>query len=318
MAKKTQDSGLFIVGSFGIGATLYYRGESAAARPHLERGIGTYQPEAHSSLRFQYLFDPGVGCQRVLAVVLWLLGHPDRSLRNSSEALALARTQRHPYGLAAALLFAAVLRQYRREASLVRRHAEAAMAISSEYGFPYWSHWARILRNWALVQAAALASRNDLASAVDDLNASVSAYQQTGPGAFQPYWMGLLAEAHQQAGQVEEGLSYATRALAMLERSGERVWEAELRRVRGELLLDASGANAAEAEICFRQALEVAAVQGAKALGLRAAVSLARLLQQQGRAGRGRAVLASMYGQFTEGFDTLDLKAAKTLLEELT
>ncbi len=319
VAQKTQDSGLSIVGSFALGATLYYRGESAAARVHLERGVGTYQPEAHSSLRFQYLFDPGVGCRRLLAVVLWLLGHPDRSLRHSSEALALARTQRHPYGLAAALLFAAVLHQYRKEAGLVRRHAEAAMAISGEYGFPYWSHWARILRDWALVeQAGALASRHDLASAVDDLNASVNAYQQTGPGAFQPYWMGLLAEAHQQTGQVKQGLSHATRALGMVERSGERVWEAELRRIRGELLLDTSRANAAEAEICFRQALDVAAVQGAKALGLRAATSLARLLQQQGRAGRGRAVLAAMYGQFTEGFDTLDLRAAKTLLKELT
>jgi predicted ATPase len=259
-----------------------------------------------------------VGCRRLLAVVLWLLGHADQGFRHSSEALALARAQRHPYGLAAVLIFAAILHQYRGEADLVRQHAEAAMAISGEHGFPYWSHWARILRDWALVeQTCALASPDDLAGAVGGLIASVRAYQQTAAGVFHPYWMGLLADAYRRTGQVDEGLSDTSRALAMLERSGERLWEAELLRLRGELFLITSDAHAVQAEVCFRQALDVAALQGANALGLRAAISLARVLQQQGRRTAGRVLLASLYGQFTEGFDTLDLRAAKTLLEKL-
>jgi predicted ATPase len=318
VAEEIRDSGLFTVGSFALGATLYYRGESVAARSQLERGIATYQSDVHNSLRFQYVFDPGVGCRRVLALVLWVLGHPDRSLRHISEAVAQAKAQQHPYGLAGALLFAAVLHQYRGEPHLVRRHAEAAMAISLEHAFPLWSSWARVLVEWVEVQHSFLAaSRADLAGAVSRLNTAVTAFLETGTGMFRPYWMGLLADAHRQADQVDEGLSQATRALAMVERSGERLWEPELHRVRGELLIHASEANAPKAETCFRLAQDIAARQGSKSLSLRASTSLARLLKRQGRADLGRAVLAPAYLGFTEGFSTQDLRVAKVLLQEL-
>jgi predicted ATPase len=134
---------------------------------------------------------------------------------------------------------------------------------------------------------------------------------------FRPYWLALLAEAHRNAGQVEEGLSVLAEALAAVDKTGERFYEAELYRLKGELLLRQSACDAQQAETCFHQALDVARRQQAKSLELRTAMSLARLWQQQGQQAKAYALLAPVYNWFTEGFDTADLQEAKVLLEEL-
>jgi predicted ATPase len=143
------------------------------------------------------------------------------------------------------------------------------------------------------------------------------AYRGTGAELHRPYFLSLLAEAYGEAGQPEEGLKVLVEALAMVDTTGERNWEAELHRRKGELLLMQQGQRVGEAEECFWKALDIARRQQAKSLELRAVMSLSRLWQQQGKKEEVRQMLADIYGWFTEGFDTVDLKEAKALLQEL-
>ena len=146
----------------------------------------------------------------------------------------------------------------------------------------------------------------------------LAASRATGATRDRPYHLALLAEASAQVGQTTEGLGAAAEALATVAKSAVRWWEAELYRLKGELLLQHAGAPSEEAETCFQQALEIAHRQEAKSLELRAAMSLSRLWQQQGMRDEARELLAPIYGWFTEGFDTADLQEAKALLEELS
>ena len=321
--EQTRDQGLRLVGNFAYGMLLYYRGELARAREHFERGIAIYRPEEHSSLRLQYVFDPGVGCWRGLAMVLCLLGHPDQAVRCSEHSLSLARAIPHPYGLAGALLYGAVLHQYRREPALALEQAEAAIAVSTEHSLPLWSIWATIVRGWALIAGSgpvtgAEADRSDLEQSLAELDASVAAYAANGGALFGPYWLGLLAETCWRVGEAEEGLARVAEALAHVEETGERSWEAELHRLRGELLLSLSESQWEEAERSLRRAMDAAARQGAKWLELRAGVSLGGLLQRRGRWKEARAVVEGPYGCFSEGFETEDLQAAEALLRQVT
>jgi predicted ATPase len=168
-----------------------------------------------------------------------------------------------------------------------------------------------ILRGWALV------TQGEGAEGIAQMRQGLAAYQAMGGGVFRPAYLVLLAEAYGNMGQTDEGLSILAEALAVVEHSEERWWEAELYRVKGELLLRQAVPDEQEAEACLRQAFDVARHQQAKALELRAAMSLARLWQQQGKRDEARALLAPIYGWFTEGFDTADLQEAQALLEEM-
>ena len=145
----------------------------------------------------------------------------------------------------------------------------------------------------------------------------LTAWRAMGIEAGLPYWLAMLAEAYGSTGQVEAGRRVLAEALALVDTTEERWWEAELHRLKGELLLALSTDNAAEVEACFRQALDIARRQQAKSLELRAAMSLSRLWQRQGKCADARALLAPIYGWFTEGFDTADLQEARALLETL-
>src|SRR5262249_9539537 len=164
----------------------------------------------------------------------------------------------------------------------------------------------------------ALSQQRQAAAGIAQMHQGLAAYRATGAELFRTYWLALLAEAYGTAGQVQEGLQVLDEALALVDKNGERYWEAELYRRKGELLLR-SGDRGAEpgAEGCFQQALAVAHRQQAKALELRAVLSLRRLWQQQGKRSEGYQLLAEVYGWFTEGFATADLQEARTLLDEL-
>lgn len=243
VAEEAKDEALVLVASFALGVTLFYRGHLDEARQQLERGIGVYRPEKHASLTQQYIFDPGVACLRAVAPVLCLLGYPEDALARATEALTLAREASHPYGLAAATIFSAMLHQFRGEDRAVRDRAEATIALSGEHGFPLWLAWARILDGWALVYEA-FGSRagdegtGDEAALLSELAESLAAYEGSGSQIFRPYWMALAAEALRMAGQVEEALSLVTCGLEVAEENDERWWEAELWRLRGELTLE--------------------------------------------------------------------------------
>jgi predicted ATPase len=276
----------------------------------LEQGIGLYNPTQHRSHAFLYGQDPGVACRSYAAYALWLLGYPDQALQRSQEALILAQELAHPFSLAYALNWAAWLHQLRREGQAVQERAEAAIALSHSQEFALWLAGGTILQGWAL------AEQGQGGEGIAQMRQGVAAWRATGAEFMRPYFGALLAEAYKKAGQAEAGLTLLAKALVVVERTGERFYEAELHRLKGELLLARSAEHDTGAETCFHQALNVARLQQAKSLELRSAMSLSRLWQLQGKRTEARELLTPVYGWFTEGFDTADLQEAKALLDE--
>jgi predicted ATPase len=256
--------------------------------------------------------DLGVFCLCFVAHTLWHLGYPDQAHTRISEALTLAQKLAHPYSLALALDYGAMLYQFRHDRHRAQASTEAAMTLCTEQGFAYYLAWGAIINGWAL------AAQQQGEEGVAQMRHGLAAIQATGAALRQPYYRGLLAEACGTVGQVEDGLTILAEVLAEVHRTGERWWEAELYRLKGELVLQQAAGRGDEAETCFRQALDVAHRQQAKSLELRAAMSLSRLWQRQGKRAEARELLAPIYGWFTEGFDTADLQEAKGLLDELS
>ena len=297
-----------------MGATLYFRGELAAGRTHLEHGAALYDAPQHHSLAFIYGFDPGVACLCVAAEVLWYLGYPEQALKRSLEGLSLAEELSHPFSLAYAMTLTTRLLQCRRDVQDVQDRAEAIMALSTEQGFPYWLARGTCYRGWAL------AKQGYGAEGLSQLREGLAARRATETEFFRSHYLALLAEAYGKDEQVEEGLRTVAEALAFVERTEERYYEAELYRLKGELILQkfkvqGSKFSAEEGEACFQKAIAIAQKQEAKSRELRAATSLAQLWQGQGKTTEARDLLAPVYNWFTEGFDTADLKDAKALLD---
>jgi predicted ATPase len=241
-----------------------------------------------------------------------MLGYPDQALQSTNESLTLAQELTHPFSLVYALTMAAIAHQFRQEVQAVQERAEALMALSTEQGFPLWLAYGTILRGWALT------AQGKGAEGIAQVRQGLVAHRATGTAIHRPYFLSLLAEAYGKVGQPEEGLTVLVEALALVDNTGERHWEADLHRGKGELLLMQQGQKVGESEECFRQALDIARHQQAKSLELRAAMSLSRLWQQQGKQEEAHQLLTEIYRWFTEGFDTPDLKDAKALLEELS
>jgi predicted ATPase len=252
-----------------------------------------------------------VGCQCFAALALWFLGYPAQALEKTHKTLTLAQELSHPFSLVYALTFAARLHQDRRQGQLTQERAEAAMLLSTEQGFPEWLAVGGLLRGWAL------ARQGWKEEGIAQMDKSLAAYRALGGELWRAYGLSLLAEAYGKVGQAEEGLRVLAEGLVAAHTSGQRLYEAELYRLKGELLLKQAIPDAQEAEACFRRASDIARQQQAKSLELRAAMSLSRLWQQQGKCDEARALLAPIYGWFTEGFDTADLLEAQTLLAEL-
>jgi predicted ATPase len=183
--------------------------------------------------------------------------------------------------------------------------------MTLEQGFPIWTGVGTILRGGVLVEQG----RGE--EGVADIRQGLAVYRATGAELVQPYWLALLAEGYAELGRLEDVLSTLTEALTAAHNTGECWWEAELYRLKGELLLQQAAGSGDEAETCFHQALDIARQQQAKSLELRAATSLSRLWQQQHKRAEANALLAPIYGWFTEGLDTTDLKEAKALLDKL-
>ena len=248
---------------------------------------------------------------------LWHLGYPEQALQRSRAAVALAREVSHPYSQAYALVNAAWCHWLRREESAATAQAKAGIGLSDEHGIPLFSSMGTVLRGRAMVE------QGEGEAGIEQMRRGLVAYRATGAGMLQPYFLALLAEGCGKVGHMGEGLSALTEALTLVEETGERVYEAELYRLKGELTLEQSSVPGLEsivqkeAEACFHKAIEIAQRQQAKSLELRAVMSLARLWQQQGKKDEARQILAEIYGWFTEGFDTTDLQEAKALLDEL-
>jgi predicted ATPase len=319
LAQQVGDPVLTVEAHYALGLTLNYLGEFAAAQTHLEQGITLYDPQQHRAHAIRYGQDPGIACRAYVAVTLWWLGYPEQALQRSHEAVTLARELAHPFSLGFALFLTAWVPQFRREGQRTQERAEAAIALAAEHGFAVFGAGGTIFRGWALAARYAEpgAGQGQGEEGIAQMQQGLAAWRATGAEALRPYYLALLAEASGKGGQVEEGLHLLAEALAVSNDTGECRWDAELHRLKGELLLARPVEHHAEAETCFRQALDIARQQQAKSLELRAGMSLSRLWQRQGKHAEARRLLAPIYGWFTEGFDTTDLQKAKALLEEL-
>jgi predicted ATPase len=310
LAQRVGDPALLLEAHLQLGTASFYLGEPTVAREHWDRAIVLYDPERHRSLAFVYATDPGVVGLAWAAAALWDLGYPDQALKRSDEALALARKIAHPFSLAFALVFANWIRALRREWPMAAEHAEATIALSAEQGFVHW------LLLGTFYRGAALTEQGRTDEGIAEMRDALAAMPSRGGELGRPGYLAWLAAAYDKAERTDEALALVAEALALVERRDERNWEAEIYRVKGELLLESGGSS--EAETCFRRAIEIARRQSAKSLELRATTSLARLLDKQGRQDEARRILGEIYAWFTEGFDTADLKDAKALLEELS
>jgi class 3 adenylate cyclase/predicted ATPase len=310
MAVSVQDSGLFVEAHRALGVPLFWLGDVTRALENLEQGARLYRAQKHRSHATMFGTDPGVVCLSYGALALWHVGHPEQAYNRSCEALALARNLSHHHSLALALVFAAWLHQFRREPQAAREHAEAAIAICSEQGFPLFMSMGTILRGWALGQEG----RGE--EGVAQMRRGLADLRATGAGLWQPTFLSLIAEADGRIGQARRGLEVLGEAMAIVDRNDERFYEAELHRLKGELLLS-TPADPSGAERCFRIALEIAGRQRAKSLELRAACSLARLCAREGRRSEAHDLVAPIYGSFSEGFGMPDHQEAKALLDQL-
>jgi predicted ATPase len=308
LAQDTHDATLLLEAHYALGNTLLWLGEFAQAHAHLAQGLTLATSQQQPSLDLFQGQDPGVCCRSFAACTLWYLGYPDQALQQSHAAVTLAWEQSHAFSLALALNFAVELYQLRQEWQSVQEATAVLLALAHEQGFALWSARAMILQGWTLAKQA------QGEQGIAQVQQGLVAYQTTGAERGRPYYLLLLAEAYGIAGRPEAGLATLAEALAVLHKTGEHIYKAEIHRLKGELLLTQSQDNQADAEACFQHALDVARHQHAKALELRAAISLTRLWQQRGKYAEARELLAPTYGWFTEGFDTTDLQEAKALL----
>jgi predicted ATPase/class 3 adenylate cyclase len=331
LAQKTQNSAFLLEAHEALGATLMFQGDFVSARVHEEQGISCYDPQQHHSLAFLYGQDPGVRCLAYEAWILWFLGYPEQALKRTSEAITLARELAHPFSLVWALACTAFLCQFLRDGQQTQNAAEEALKLSQEQGFSFMNAYGDFWCGWVLAQ------QGEVKKGLTQMRHGLAAYRAGGAELGVPYLLALFAETCGQGGQIEEGLQSVAEALSILKKNTDLCYEPELYRLKGELTLQQFGVRSqgqsrpaktgqdksearspeSEAEECFWKAITIARRQSAKALELRAAMSLSGLRQRQGKKDEARQLLAEVYNWFTEGFDTKDLQEAKALLEEL-
>ena len=293
-----------------VGIVMMYSGEPAAALERLQRGLTRYEVHEHRSLALTYGQEPTSSGLIWSARALWLLGYPEQASGRIQEALTLAEEVAHPFTLAFVQYFAAYYQFDSGSIESALQYIDTLIDLSEEQGFAFWHANAGALRGscWAR------AGRNQ--EGIASVRKGLATKEVMGAMIGRTETLSWLAEAHLMAGETSDGLQALGEALAHANETGERHWEAELYRIKGGLLSLPEG-NEREAEDCFNQAVEVARNQSAKSLELRAAMSLARLRQKQGRLTEAQMLLSGIYTWFTEGFDTPDLIDAKALLEEL-
>jgi len=278
-----------------------------AAREHFESAIELFgaSPSRNHGALFARL------APSVLGNLLIILGYPLTANRRDQELLAATRRSSDPYSIANALLSDCVHHVMLRDTRMVTERADEMLSIATEHEMPFHSIVAAFFRGWAM----AAAGRGE--EGIAEMHRSISD-PELATSLTTAHLVAALAESCGKNGRAEEGLDLVAKGLATAEQTGQRVVEAELHRIKGELLLTRGPPDEAQAERCLRTAIDVARRQDARLFELRATLSLARLLKQLGETVEARAMLAEIYGWFTEGFDTPDLKDAKALLEELS
>jgi predicted ATPase len=292
------------------GTCLHYPGNLLGARDQLEQSLALYDAELHGSIREEYGHDPKVFGSGILSLTLTVLGYPDRGLTHARKAVAYAEELKRPYNIGVANFLASYLHFIRREPGASLAHAEANLKIAVEQRFPFLESVARVVVGWARAEECP-------EKGVLQLTEGLKHYRTLQMRLYLPFFLGIYSETCMKAGRTAEALAGVAEALSIAETECERWYDPELCRLHAELLLAGSDPSSVEAESWLTQALEVARSQEARLWELRAATSLARLWQRQGKTEEANDLLGPVYGWFSEGFDTADLKEAKALLDEL-
>jgi predicted ATPase len=333
LAQRLQDPSLLPRAYRALQEVSFHLGECFAAKIYGENSVALYDPQQRRTQTFVYGEDPAMATLPFYGMSLVLLGYPDRGLRKSREALTLAREQAHANSMAFASFSTAYVHCLRREHEEAREQAEALITLTTEQGLPFWLAVGTMARGYAMVE------QGDGEAGIAHIRQGLAAFRASGGEQTKTYSLAWLAQAYGKGGQVKEGLAVLAEALEFVDRTEERYYEAELYRLKGELLLTqevkkqkSKGKRQkskvtdprsltpdpqSEAEACFQKAIKIAQKQQTKSLELRATMSLARLWQRQGKKDRARQMLADIYSWFTEGFDTKDLQEAEALLHEL-
>lgn len=311
LARRLCDPNLALQSHQALGMTAFCRGQPAEAVWHVEQVSTLYDSDRHRKHAFLFGQDPSVMCKSYGTIALWLLGYADQALRQSDEAIAMSREQ-SPSSQAIAMHFAAMLHQLRRDGARVRECSDASTAIAAEHGFSFWLAGGNILGGWSqAISGEAQAGVSRIRQGLSDWNATESVTYKT-------YYLRLLAEVLNDQTEIDESLSIISEAIQLVKRTGEGLYEAELHRIQGELILRQSSAPSlvAEAQQCFERALAIAHQQQALGLELRAAISAARLARRHGRLENLQTILLPVYRRVTEGFDTPDYLEAGALLKD--
>jgi predicted ATPase len=309
LAQRADDPALAVIAHYALGFTWLCLGALPAARQHLENASAHYMRDQRRAPIFRMGQDPGVACRIYGAWTLWLLGYPAQALARLQEALVLAQELAHPFSLAWARGWTAMVYQLRQDVPAVQAQAAATIALATEQGSSFRMAQGTSMSGWAL------AMQGQGEEGIAQIRRGIAAWRASGAAFHIPYLYTLLAEVCDHLGHTADGLQALVEAHTLMEQQEERWWEAEIYRLRGVLLLRQPGTPQAEAETWLQRALDVARRQEAKSLELRAAMSLGRLWQQQGKCTEAYELLAPIYGWFTEGFDTADLHEAKALLD---
>jgi class 3 adenylate cyclase/predicted ATPase len=310
-ARQQDDPVVLTAGHRMVANIAWWQGDFAYALNHSRQGLALYDSDQSRTSAVTYGQDAGINCGFLEALNLWVLGCPDQSVLKMDETLSHARELAHPFTLAQTLTFSAQLRQLLRDSRTARDHADEAIAICTERSFKAYGSWSLLPRGWAL------AEQGFLLEGLDDIREAVETRRAMKVGGVMPWFCALLGETYGKLGQFDEGLHALAEALLWVERTGEHMYEAEVHRLKGQLLLGQSASDPARAEGCFRRALAVATSQQAKSWQLRAATSLSRLLCQQDKGSQARALLEPVYSWFSEGSATPDLQDAKAMLNAI-
>jgi class 3 adenylate cyclase/predicted ATPase len=312
-AAPTEDAAALVVGNAAVGICDLHMAKLTDARLHFDDGLDIYRASDEAEgkrLAYEYGVDMGAAGCAYAAWCYWLLGHPDQASRLADEALAKGDRIKHGYSRARGLYWNSAFHALRREWPIVEERATAAIALARERGLTM------IVAAGGIMQGAARAMLNPRDEALAEMRDGLAAYRATGARLQGTHHGVLLAAALAACRQYDEALSILRETTGLVQETGERYVEAEIHRLQGNILLATDGAGT-PAERCYSLALEAARTQGARSLELRASTDLARMWAARGERRRAHELLAPVYGRFTEGFDTLDLKEAKRLLDEL-
>ncbi len=307
IAQREEKTQYLVDAHMSVGLVAAIRGALGPAHEALGQACASYEPGLVSHLSSH----PSIASLGWFASVLQLLGYADQALSRLHDMVALAQQLADPYGYILAGYYETRLHCMRRAWGEAQQQGEALMERCETYGFTYWHLSGRALRGYAM------AMQGQVETGLAQLYRSLEIKKDSGSDQALPQLMAFLAEAHLTKGDGPQGLEAINQGLDLVNKNDERLWEAELYRLKGELLRLQPMVDTAEPEACFVQALSLARQQGAKAWELRAAVSLARLWQEQGKCEAARTLIAPLYAWFAEGFETADLQEAKALLDAL-